>query len=65
MANDRNAETTTVEQRRAIFRAVLEAQDAGMSVPQSRADVARRFAVSEQSVKEIETEGLDHQWPPL
>ena len=56
---------TTVEQRRAIFRALLEAQDAGASVAQSRADVAGRFGVSEEQVKEAEGEGIDQQWPPL
>jgi len=55
----------TVDQRRAVFRALLEAQDAGSSVPESRADVARRFGVTEEQVKEIEREGIDQQWPPL
>jgi hypothetical protein len=56
---------TTVEQRRAVFRALLEAQDAGASVAQSRADVAERFGVTPEQVKEIEREGLDNEWPPL
>jgi hypothetical protein len=55
----------TVEQRRAIFRALLEAQDAGASVPKSRADVAERFGVTPEQVKEIEREGVDNEWPPL
>jgi hypothetical protein len=58
-------QTTTVEQRRAIFKAVLEAQDAGVGVAQSRLDVAARFAVTVEQVKEIEREGMDHEWPPL
>jgi hypothetical protein len=57
--------TTTVEQRRAIFRAVLDAQDAGVSVAQSRGDAARQFSVSVDEVKAIEEEGLERQWPPL
>ncbi len=56
---------TTAEQRRAIFRALLDAQDAGASVRQSRADVAGRFGVSEELVREVEAEGIDQQWPPL
>jgi hypothetical protein len=65
MADEPTISPITVEQRRAIFRAILEAQDAGVSVPQSRADVARRYAVSESQVKEIESEGMEHEWPPL
>lgn len=55
----------TVEQRRAIFRALLEAQDAGASVAKSRAEVAERFGVTAEQVKEIEQEGVEHEWPPL
>ena len=58
-------QTTTVEQRRAIFKAVIEAQDAGVGVAQSRTDAAARFAVTVEQVKEIEREGMDHEWPPL
>ena len=59
------ADTVTVDQRRAIFRAVVEAQDAGMSVETSRAEAARRFDVTETQVKAIEREGLEKEWPPL
>lgn len=55
----------TVEQRRAIFKAVLDAQDAGASVAASRAAVAAKYEVTEAMVKEIEREGLDEEWPPL
>jgi hypothetical protein len=54
-----------VEQRQVIFRAIVEAQDAGMSVAASRKDAAERFSVSEEKIKEIEQEGLANQWPPL
>jgi hypothetical protein len=54
-----------LEQRQMIFRAVVEAQDAGMSVAESRTDVARRFSVTEEEIKEIEQEGMANQWPPL
>lgn len=58
-------ETLTVDRRRAIFLAVVTAQDGGMTVGASRAEVARKFEVSEAQVKEIEREGLEHEWPPL
>ena len=54
-----------VEQRQVIFKAVVEAQDGGQSVADSRAAAARQFSVSEDQVKEIEREGMDNQWPPL
>jgi hypothetical protein len=54
-----------VEQRQAIFLALVESQDGGMSVVASRAEIARRFSVTEKQVKEIEQEGLSNQWPPL
>jgi hypothetical protein len=54
-----------VEQRQIIFRALVEAQDGGKSVAASRAEVAKRFSVTEEQVKEIEREGSANQWPPL
>ena len=53
------------DRRREIFLALVEAQDAGASATRSRQEVAARFGVSEQQVREIEREGLDGQWPPL
>ena len=38
MSSQQPADTVTVDQRRAIFRAVVEAQDAGMSVETLRRD---------------------------
>jgi len=51
--------------RREIFLALVEAQDQGMEVPESRKATAERFRVSEKQVREIEKEGLDNRWPPL
>ena len=53
------------ERRKEIFRALVDAQDHEMTVPQSRAAVAQRFGVSENQVRQIEREGLDNNWPPL
>jgi hypothetical protein len=51
--------------RKEIFLALVDAQDHELGVAQSRKLVAERFGVSESRVREIEREGLDHQWPPL
>lgn len=59
-------ETTLPESRRKeIFLALVEAQDHAMSVAQSRSLISDRFGVSESQIRQIECEGLDHQWPPL
>jgi hypothetical protein len=54
-----------LEQRQAIFLALVESQDGGMNVATSRTEIARRFSVTENQVKDIEREGLSNQWPPL
>ena len=51
--------------RKAIFAAVVAAQDDGFSVEMARSLVARRFGVNELAVKAVEREGLDKHWPPL
>jgi hypothetical protein len=51
--------------RMEIFQALVETQDGGTSVPESRKLIAERFSVSEQQVRRIEQEGLNHGWPPL
>jgi hypothetical protein len=58
-------EVIPLENRQAIFRCVVAAQDRGISVPSSRVEVAHQFGVTEDEVKAIEQEGLDRQWPPL
>jgi hypothetical protein len=54
--------------RKEIFHALVDAQDQDPSpggVVQSRRVVAERFGLSESQVRQIEQEGLDHEWPPL
>jgi hypothetical protein len=57
--------TLSLEQRMAVFLALVEAQDSRVGVPQSRKATAERFGLSEQQVRWIEREGLDGDWPPL
>jgi hypothetical protein len=52
-------------QRQAVFRALVEAQDNGTPVGQSRVLVAQQFGVDVLQVLDIEREGLDKSWPPL
>jgi hypothetical protein len=59
------AKELPVERRRELFAIVVAAQDEGMSVPDSRELVARRFAVDVETVRTIENEGLDGKWSPF
>jgi hypothetical protein len=61
----KRAEAPPEERRRELFLALVDAQDHGVSVSQSRKAMAQRFGVSESIVRQIEDEGLDQQWPPL
>jgi parallel beta-helix repeat protein len=51
--------------RKEVFAALVRAQDQGLAIPESRREVTRRFGLSEDELRAIEQEGLDHEWPPL
>jgi hypothetical protein len=55
----------TESRRRAIFATVVNSQDKGASVRQSRRLAAARFDVSWDQVIAIEREGLINCWSPL
>jgi hypothetical protein len=65
MDNDMKLPDLTLEQRQAIFRSVIDSQDAGASVAQSRIDTAKLHSVTVEVVKSVEQEGIQNQWPPL
>jgi hypothetical protein len=48
-----------------IFRALVQAQDCGASVYQSRQEVAERLGITDSVLRRIEQEGVEHDWPPL
>ena len=58
-------DTLPEERRKEIFAALVGAQDRGVTVAQSRREVADRFGVTPDQVAEIEREGMDNEWPPL
>jgi hypothetical protein len=51
--------------RREIFSALVDAQDQEMPVAESRCEIARRFGVTDEELREIEREGLENDWPPF
>lgn len=53
------------DRRKAIFAALVEAQDAGATVAASRRQVAEQFGVTLEQVEAAEREGIARQWPPL
>jgi hypothetical protein len=65
MPVDQREETPPEALRREIFQALVETQDQDVGVARSRKLIADRFGLSETQVKQIEEEGLDHEWPPL
>ena len=58
-------EQLSEERRKEIFAALVDAQDHEMNVPQSRKLIAERFGLSDATIRQIEREGVDEQWPPL
>ena len=57
--------TLPPDERKAIFLALVQFQDGGMGVADSRAAVAKQFGVKQQQVERIEAEGVEAEWPPL
>lgn len=66
MSQQPSVESPTEPRRKEIFQALVDVQDTGsMSVAQSRKHIAEKFGLSEGQVRAIESEGLEHGWPPL
>jgi len=62
---DLKTDSPTENQRRVIFAALVALQDKGTDVARSREQVARRFGLTPEVMREIELEGISHEWPPL
>jgi hypothetical protein len=65
MESDAVGDQRTEDLRKTVFLALVEAQDNGIDVVQSRKLMIERFSVTEAQLREIEREGLDREWPPL
>lgn len=53
------------DKKKELFRVLVEAQDAGTSVADSRQQVAEKFSLSVPEVIQVEREGVSNNWPPL
>ncbi|MGL4464489.1 MAG: hypothetical protein ACRDD1_21530 [Planctomycetia bacterium] len=57
--------TMSVTQQKEVFKALVELQDHGKTVKESRAQIAADHALTVKQVEAIEAAGLEHGWPPL
>jgi len=56
----------TVQQRKSIFHALVAAQDSvGVTVGESKKQVAAEYHITKEQLDLIEKEGVDKDWPPL
>jgi hypothetical protein len=61
-----SSKTLTVQQRKSIFHALVELQDARtLTVPETKKEIATRFHLTTEQVDLIEREGVQKDWPPL
>ena len=62
---DESRPPVSKERRQEVFRALVEAQDGGATVQDSRLRAARQFGLEATEVRRIEREGIEGGWPPL
>ena len=51
--------------RREVFLETVCMQDEGSSVTDSRTRIAKEFDIDVDKIREIESEGIAKNWPPL
>lgn len=54
-----------VNNRKAIFLKLVELQDSGITVRDSKNQIQETFGIEDDELQAIEDEGLENQWPPL
>lgn len=55
----------SILEKKEIFAALVETQDAVCNVPKSYELVMKRFDICKEQLEVIEEQGLDNEWPPL
>lgn len=55
----------TTQQRQEIFHALVTTQDVVGNVRKSYEVITEKFEISDTQLRQIEDEGLEHEWPPL
>lgn len=59
------SDTTSEAGKKDLFLRLVETQDGGSSVVESRQRMATEFGISVDAVLTIEREGISNRWPPL
>jgi hypothetical protein len=65
MAESETLADFSEQRRKEVFQALVELQDDGMAVAESRATISERFGLTDAQIRRIEEEGMDNEWPPL
>ncbi len=65
MSAIRESDQMSPASQREVFRELVSCQDAGMTVEQSRNQMASYFSITVKAVVEVEAMGLEKKWPPL
>ena len=55
----------STEEKKEIFSHLVATQDAVVNVRKSYEVVTGRFSITQEQLRAIEEEGLEHEWPPL
>jgi len=59
------SDATSEARQKEIFLRLVETQDGGVSVVESRQQMAQEFSLTVDEVVTIERQGIDSRWPPL
>jgi len=55
----------TTEEKMEIFSHLVATQDSVQNVRKSYEVVTEHFSITEEQLRAVEEEGLEHEWPPL
>lgn len=58
-------ESLSDEQKKEVFKVLVDTQDSGATVLESRTKVAKKFNLGVDTVVAIERAGIANKWPPL
>lgn len=57
--------TTTEEQKKEVFRRLIEGEDAGEDPKLLRKKLIEEFQIDTATMRSIEETGIEEDWPPL
>ena len=60
-----DANALSEPERRKVFFSLVDLQDQGVAVQDSRRFIAGQYGLTPEMVRTIEEEGMEKSWPPL